>query len=293
LKKNKLEKMKTNHCLLFRDNESTQTGIIQEKTLWVQEKTMYPGENLMELKNKIENIIKAAAANQSTETKYRGPLVGFASADDPIFNEMKEIIGPYNLHPKEVFPEAKTVVSFFLPFEEKLVKLNSMSQDPVKEWIKAKGETDHLIVAINEKLKSELATEDIEAVAPEIIFDYKSKGFDVAWSHKSAAYAAGLGTFGIHQMMITRKGCAGRFGTLLISAEIHPTPRPKEEFCCYKKREKCLVCVNSCPAAALSLKGFDKEKCFRLLQENAKVFPEINQLACGKCATGPCALKCC
>ncbi|WP_269848354.1 hypothetical protein [Methanosarcina horonobensis] len=49
--------------------------------------------------------------------------------------------------------------------------------------------------------------------------------------------------------------------------------------------------MDRCPAGALSIKGLDKEKCFKLLQENAKVFPEISQLACGKCATGPCALR--
>jgi len=38
-------------------------------------------------------------------------------------------------------------------------------------------------------------------------------------------------------------------------------------------------------------KGLDKEKCYRQLQENARAFPELNQFACGKCATGPCALK--
>ena len=247
----------------------------------------------MELKNLIESIIKEAAANSGTETKYREPLIGFASTDDPIFHEMKEIIGPYNLHPKEVFPRAKTVVSFFLPFEEKLVKLNSKSREPVKEWIKAKSETDRLIAEINEELKTELAKKNIEAVAPEIIFDYSNQGFDVAWSHRSAAYAAGLGTFGVHHMLITKAGCAGRFGTILVSVEIPSTPRPKEEFCSYKKREKCLVCVDRCPAAALSVEGLDKEKCFRQLQENEKAFPELNQHACGKCATGPCALKSC
>lgn len=245
----------------------------------------------MELKNKIENIIKAVAANPGTETRYREPLVGYASTSDPIFDEMKKTIGPHHLHPKEISPEAKTVVSFFLPFEKELVKLNWRSQGPVKEWIQAKGETDRLIEEINEKLKVELAKEGIKAVAPSIVFDYKSKGFDISWSHRSAAYAAGLGTFGVHRMLITKAGCAGRFGTILISAEIPPTPRPKEEFCRYKKGEKCLVCVDRCPTGALSIRGLDKEKCFRLLQENAKAFPEFNQLACGKCATGPCALR--
>jgi len=51
--------------------------------------------------------------------------------------------------------------------------------------------------------------------------------------------------------------------------------------------------VNRCPAEALTARGLDKEKCFKLLQENARIFPEFNQLACGKCATGPCALRSC
>jgi epoxyqueuosine reductase QueG len=151
----------------------------------------------MELKNKIESIIKAVAANPGTETRYREPVVGYASADDPIFDEMKKIIGSHHLHPKEVFFETKTVVSFFLPFEKDLVKLNWRSPEPVKEWIRARGETDCLIGEINEKLKAELAKEGIKAVVPEITFDYKNRGFDVVWSHKSAAYAAGLGTFGV------------------------------------------------------------------------------------------------
>lgn len=245
----------------------------------------------MELKDKIENIIKEAAVNPGTETRYREPLIGYASASDPIFDEMKKIIGPHHLHPKEIFPEAKTVVSFFLPFEKELVKLNWRSSEPVKEWILAKGETDRLTGEINEKLTAELAKDGIDAVVPSVVFDYKNKGFDISWSHKSAAYTAGLGTFGVHQMLITKAGCAGRFGTLLISAEISPTPRSTEEFCRSKKGEKCLVCVDRCPAGAVNIMGLDKEKCFRLLKENEKAFPELNQHACGKCATGPCALK--
>ncbi len=36
-----------------------------------------------------------------------------------------------------------------------------------------------------------------------------------AWSHKSAAAIAGLGSFGLHRMLITDAGCAGRCGSLL------------------------------------------------------------------------------
>jgi len=244
-----------------------------------------------DLIKRIEKIIKNVTSNPGTETRYREPLVGFASTEDPIFDEMKETIGQHHMHPKEVFPGAKTLVSFFLPFDEKLVELNRKASGPVKEWIRAKGETEFLIAKINEKLASELATDGINSVVPEAVFDHAGAGFNVAWSHKSAAYAAGLGTFGVHHMLITKVGCAGRFGTLLISAEIPPTPRPSEEYCRHKKGGICLICVDRCPAGALRAGGLDKEKCFKQVRKYGSAFPELKQVACGKCATGPCALR--
>jgi epoxyqueuosine reductase QueG len=243
----------------------------------------------MKLKDKIEFIIKNIVANPGTETGYREPLIGFASTTDPIFIEMRQIFGLHQLHPTEIFPEAKTVVAFFLPFEKEHVKQN-LKSGVVKESIQASADTSYLIRKINEKLKTELAKDGITAVVPKVIFDYKKNGFNVSWSHKSVAYAAGLGTFGFNQMLITQAGCAGRIGSFLISVEIPPTPRPREEFCRHKIGEKCLVCVDRCQSGALSLNGFDKEKCFMRLQEEEKAYPELNQHGCGKCATGPCTL---
>jgi epoxyqueuosine reductase QueG len=243
----------------------------------------------MELKNKIEFIIKDTVANPGTKTHYREPLIGFASTDDPIFIEIKHFVGPHQLHPKEIFPEAKTVIAFFLPFEKELVKQN-LKSGVVKDSIQASVDTSYLIREINEKIKTELEKDGITAIVPKVIFDYKNSGFNVSWSHKSAAYAAGLGTFGFNQMLITQSGCAGRIGSILISAEIPPTLRPKEEFCRHKKGEQCLVCMERCQSGALNLSGFDKEKCFMRLHEEEKAYPELNQHGCGKCATGPCTL---
>ncbi len=80
-------------------------------------------------------------------------------------------------------------------------------------------------------------------------------------------------------------------GTLLISSEIPPNPRPSEEFCRHKKGGICLICVDRCPAGALRAGGLDKEKCFKQVRESGSAFPELKQVACGKCATGPCALR--
>jgi ferredoxin len=148
-----------------------------------------------------------------------------------------------------------------LPFEKELVKQN-LKSGVVKDSIQASVDTSYLIREINEKIKTELEKDGIIAIVPKVIFDYRNSGFNVSWSHKSAAY----------------------------DAEILPTPRPKEEFCRHKKGEQCLVCMERCQSGALSLSGFDKEKCFMRLHEEEKAYPELNQHGCGKCATGPCTL---
>lgn len=63
---------------------------------------------------------------------YDEPLIGFASADDLLFEEYKTIIGDAHLTPKEVFGayfgkesyQGGTVISVVLPINEKLRKSN-------------------------------------------------------------------------------------------------------------------------------------------------------------------------
>ena len=50
------------------------------------------------------------------------------------------------------------------------------------------------------------------------------------WSHKHVAYIAGLGRFGTHHLLITAKGCCGRFGSIVTNAKIPASPRSDTEF---------------------------------------------------------------
>jgi hypothetical protein len=62
------------------------------------------------------------------------------------------------------------------------------------------------------------------AVENEGTHNFNEEDLTAGWSHKSVAFVAGLGTFGVNRMLITPAGCAGRFGSMVISAEIPPTP---------------------------------------------------------------------
>lgn len=238
----------------------------------------------------IEGKLNSIVEHAPTVTRYRKPLLGFAAADDPLFTEMKEIIGPHHLHPKEMLPSAKTVISFFLPFAGEIVKAQRTQTQVAREWAVAYIETNQIIAQISQALIQELKTRNFAAVTQQATHNFNPLDLTAAWSHKSAAFVAGLGTFGLHHMLITPSGCAGRAGSVVTSAEIPPTPRPAEEFCLYYKTGKCSYCVDHCPTRALTTQGLDKQKCYRQLLEVDASYPDLGLCdVCGKCAVGPCA----
>jgi epoxyqueuosine reductase len=113
------------------------------------------------------------------------------------------------------------------------------------------------------------------------------------WSHKSVAVIAGLGSFGVHQMVITDAGCAGRFGSLVLDAELPSTPIEPRERCSYFHDGSCLECVLRCPANALDVSlPLDKQGCHRHLHSVARQYEELGLAdVCGKCAIGPCSFQ--
>jgi len=109
------------------------------------------------------------------------------------------------------------------------------------------------------------------------------------------AAIAGLGSFGLHRMLITDAGCAGRFGSLVVDVALEPTSAPGallRERCRYFYDGSCKVCVERCPTGALTEARLDKHRCYEWLLQVADHFHELGLAdVCGKCATGPCAFK--
>jgi len=227
-------------------------------------------------------------------TRYRRPLVGAAAADDPRFEDLKRLVGPDHMLPEELLPGATSVVAFFLPFTAELVRANARDPRAVaREWAVAYVETNTLIAAINDRIIGELTAGGFRAAAapPTGVFDRAT--LKSTWSHKSAAAIAGLGSFGVHHMLITDAGCAGRLGSLVTDAQLEVTTEPPRERCLYHANGSCLVCVKRCPEGALSVDTrFDRARCWARCQKAAEGFRDIGLAeVCGKCATGPCALR--
>lgn len=76
------------------------------------------------------------------------------------------------------------------------------------------------------------------------------------WSQRHVAYVCGHGTFGLNNMLISDRGCVGRYYSIITALPIETDPVVTEERCLYKRNGGCKLCVKRCVAEALTEKEF-------------------------------------
>jgi epoxyqueuosine reductase QueG len=159
------------------------------------------------------------------------------------------------------------------------------------EWAKAYIETNALIEATGRHMKQFIESRGytVYTTPPTHAFDKVKLISD--WSHRHAAYAAGLGTFGHNNMLITEAGCCGRFGSFLTTLAVSPDRRSEMEACLHRHDSSCLRCVERCVKEALFEDRFDRKRCYAMCLENEGRYREFGKASvCGKCLVGlPCS----
>ena len=254
-----------------------------------------------------EEYLTAAAKLEQAQAgasrkAWRAPLVGLADAADPLFNDLKKHIGPHHLHPEEILPGARSVISIFVPFAKQLIDSNRKNKTPSPEWCLAYTETNQLLDCLTERLGALIDSMGFtwtrHSASHHLSHNHNPKTsvreMTSAWSQRHVAYIAGLGTFGRNHLLITDKGCAGRFSSILTAMPLQATTRPAE-YCLQKRGHACEKCVAACPPRALEENRIDRKKCWEyLVAQNAisrkHDLPIVN--VCGKCASnGPCRMK--
>ncbi len=280
-------------------NESAETAIWIENTV----------------KNYIETSSENTLKNRSNDKAFEVPLVGFSKGDDPLYEAYKDYVGPFHLTPWEIFavtfrdfnvkPEELTVVSWILP-HNKTTKADNRKETfyPSERWARGRifGEE------VNEKLRKHmvafLASEGYRVVAPSLLPQFSIRispkyGYASTWSERHAAYASGLGTFGLCDGLITPAGKAMRTGSIIAQIQVPPTPRPYKdhhEYCLFFTQGICGKCMPRCPVGAITEAGKNKEACYKHLFSVTKEHVTANYgfdgYGCGLCQTGvPCESK--
>lgn len=229
---------------------------------------------------------------------FEPPIFGFGNPGDEYFNRFKdpEVIGPHFRRPEEWLPEAQTVISFFLPFTETVRRSNGREWLwPSQEWLHARIEGQAMLNRLSFYLNEELVKAGYATVAPTRSVGYWDNekpneknplGFTSTWSERHVAFICGLGTFGLSKGIITRKGMAGRFGSLVTSLKLEPDKRTYEGV--YEHCSSCGACIRQCPVSAISFEhGKDHFICSDFLDETRKKF--LPRYGCGKCQVNvPC-----
>jgi len=214
------------------------------------------------------------------------PLVQFADGDDPIFTEYKRIIGETHLTPREALaqisgkipdelPERLSVISWILPITEKTRRSNrGETHLPSRYWSHTRWHGEIFNDALRKHVVAFVTGKGFLAAAPALppfikMFN-NEKGMYSNWSERHIAYAAGLGTFSLSDGFITERGIAHRCGSVVTSLELSSSPRTAKgpyTNCLFYVNEKCGICIERCPAGAITEKGHDKARCGQYLRD--------------------------
>lgn len=238
---------------------------------------------------------------------FDAPIIGFGAADDPLFAEYKKpgVIGPWHMSPEEWLPGAKTVISFFFPMSREVRESNREARWKASDlWAYARIEGQEYINAYMNAIAAWLRGQGCETCVPQAdprwqrlaagkgIEGYpeiRKDSFGSRWSERHAAYVCGLGTFGLSKGLITEKGMAGRFGSVLIDASLEADARPYSGL--YDYCIRCGACIRRCPARAIDLEhGKDHVKCGLCVKVSGVLHHP--RYGCGLCQTKvPCETR--
>jgi epoxyqueuosine reductase QueG len=260
----------------------------------------------------IENSPENTLQGSYQEKAFENPLVGFSSGDDPLYKSYKEVVGPFHWTPLEIFSQTfpgvsvnaadLTVISWILP-QTRATKADNRQEEkyPAERWARARIFGEEVNVKLRNRVVDVLQKAGFEAVAPMLVSGWERKlsdqyVFASTWSERHAAYAAGLGTFGLCDGLITPRGKAMRTGSVVARIKITPTPRPYDDhraYCLFYSQGICGKCIQRCPVDALSENGHDKLKCLQHLKPATEEYVKANYhfdgYGCGLCQVGvPC-----
>lgn len=160
---------------------------------------------------------------------------------------------PEEFRPSAIYPEARSVVVVGLP-----ITLPVLETSPSIHYFQLYKTVNELLDQATYHLSNLLGEHGHPSMfIPRDGYGHISLMMEralVFFSHRHAALLAGLGTFGVSNMVLTREyGPRVRFASVLTAAELPPDPMMEENLC-----TRCMRCVDICPVKALSEEDYPK-----------------------------------
>jgi ferredoxin len=245
------------------------------------------------------------------EPAWGEPIVGFSNGADRLYAFYKMDIGDFFRSPLEFllhqYPNSNfkadkiTVISWILPQTAATKKDHRYETHfPSERWARSRIFGEEYNNKLRQHMIDFLHNDGVEAVAPLLSPLWERKmspqyGYASTWSERHAAYAAGLGTFGLCDGLITPVGKAMRTGSIVANLYIEPTERSYDHhhaYCLFYTNGACGKCIERCPIGAITERGHDKVICSKYLRMTKHYVQRhygFNGYGCGLCQTNvPC-----
>jgi len=248
---------------------------------------------------KIIKTIKSAVAdyekNNNVQNTWKEPLIEIIPANDEKLETLKQAVSVEHLMPRDILSDAKSIISFFIPFQESIAESNLKGTMASEEWSRAYIKTNDLIAAISNRIELLMEQNGYKTGKIPATHNFEAKKLISNWSHGHIAHIAGLGTFGINNMLITKNGCCGRVGSIIISHEFteYKKTRIINEKCLNRLKGSCGICQKKCIVSAFENGIYNRHKCYEQCLKNAEYHKKAGYAdVCGKCLVGlPCSTK--
>jgi epoxyqueuosine reductase len=224
---------------------------------------------------------------------FGNPIFGISSGDDPIFQRFKEVVGSKHLTPWEMWnandliEEEKNlkVVSVIFPYSNYIRDSSkNVKIFPSDQYCVGRNQADRFMDEVIKKLIQFFEKKGFQATSGMLsaVFNVKTgRKIYSNWSERHIAFAAGLGTFSLHEGLITEVGCNVRITSIITNAPLKINIRSSDDpysNCLFYSNGNCEKCIERCPANAITREGHDKFKCAeygRYIREN--VIERLNE----------------
>ncbi len=223
------------------------------------------------------------------------PLIGVSQGDDPIFTKFKEVVSPDHLTPLEMWTASGMavqgdrddhlrIISIIFPYVKRIREESKTATImPADIYCVGRNYANAFMKDVLYKAMTYFQDQGYRAVAGmlspafQLRLQDKPPQFYSLWSERHMAFAAGLGTFSLHEGLITEAGCNIRVTSVITDAPLTVTPRRSDDpyaNCLFYAKGECRKCEERCPGEAITAEGHDKIKC---RQYGVKVSKEMNK----------------
>ena len=169
------------------------------------------------LKRKLEKEIRGAVEQfqerEDITCRFGEPVVGYVSVDDVRFDML--FARGFNGHPREIYRPGRSIILYYLPFEEGIVRANEESETPTEEWVRSYYESLWLAMAVNQTIRQVIVGQGrlISNLSNMVSWDDEHCRED--WSYKFAAAIAGMGEMGPAGSFHMNGNYGGRVGGMI------------------------------------------------------------------------------